>query len=119
MKTDKRKKRLLLRRLDRQRRAKNPQNSDHKARVKKGKWRWKESRGYKATRRRLASQERKIAAHRKSLHGQLVHEVVACGTTVITEKLPIDHFHASLCREDMRLSVSFALTGLTESEKRK
>ena len=87
LKTDKRKKRHLERKLARQRRSNNPQNYDHKRRVKKGRLRWRDSKGYQATRRRLASQERKLAAHRKSLHGRLVHEVVACGNTVITERL--------------------------------
>jgi hypothetical protein len=87
LKTDQRKKRHLERKLDRQRRANNPQNYDHKGCVKSGRLRWKESRGYKATRRRLASQERKLAAHRKSLHGYLVHEVVACGNIIKTEKV--------------------------------
>jgi hypothetical protein len=87
LKADKRKKRRLERKLDRQRRANNPRNYDRKGRVEKGRLRWKESRGYKTTRRRLSSQDRKLAAHRKSLHGRLVHEVVACGNTIKTEKL--------------------------------
>ena len=40
-----------------------------------------------ATRRRLAHKERKLAAHRKSLHGCLVHQIVRRGNTVRTEKL--------------------------------
>ncbi len=87
LKTDTCKKRRVLRKLDRQRRANNPQHYDAKGRIKKGKKRWQESRGYKATRRRLAAQERRLAAHRKSLHGRLVHEIVQTGQTVITEKL--------------------------------
>jgi len=87
LKTGKQKQRRLQRKLDRQRRANNPQNYDQKGRVKKGRLRWKDSQGYKATRRRLATQERKLAAHRKSLHGRLVHEIVACGATITTEKL--------------------------------
>jgi hypothetical protein len=87
LKADKREKRRMERKLDRQRRANNPQNYDSSGRVKKGKKHWKESQAYKATRRRLASQERKLSAHRKSLHGRLVHEVVTCGNIVITEKL--------------------------------
>jgi hypothetical protein len=87
LKADQRKKRRLQRKLDRQRRANNPQHYDHKGRVKKGKKEWKESRGYKVTRRRLAAHERKLAAHRKSLHGRLVHEIVQKGKTIITEKL--------------------------------
>jgi hypothetical protein len=87
LKTGTQQKRRLQRKLDRQRRANNQENYDAKGRVKQGKLSWKESQGYKATRRRLATQERKLAAHRKSLHGHLVHEIVACGTTITTEKL--------------------------------
>jgi hypothetical protein len=80
-------KRRLERKLDRQRRANNPQNYDEKGRCKKGRQTWQESQGYKRTQRQLASQERKLAAHRKSLHGRLVHEVVATGNVIITEKI--------------------------------
>lgn len=56
---------------------------------KRGKQRlkWKHSKRYLTVRRRKATRERKLAAHRKSLHGRLVHEIVAVGTTIITEKL--------------------------------
>src|SRR5215471_3807008 len=87
---DARAKRRLQRKLDRQRRANNPQNYDEKGRIKKhGKRRlvWKNSKGYLATRRRLASKERKLAAHRKSLHGRLVHQIIGRGNTIRTEKL--------------------------------
>ena len=87
LKTDQHKKRRLQRKLTRQRRANNPQNYDAKGRVKKGHLRWKDSRGYKATCRRLASAERKLTAHRKSLHGQLAHEIVRSGNSITTEKL--------------------------------
>src|SRR5712692_9536009 len=68
LKPNARAKRRLQPKLDRQRRANNPQHYDEHGRVKKhGKQRliWKNSKGYLATRRRLASQERKLAAHRK------------------------------------------------------
>jgi hypothetical protein len=90
LKPDARTKRRLERKLDRQRRANNPHNYDEKGRIKKrGKRRlvWKNSKGYLATRRRLAHQERRLAAHRKSLHGRLVHEIVRVGNTIRTEKL--------------------------------
>jgi hypothetical protein len=87
LKTDRRKKRRLERKLERERRANNPQNYDAKGRVKKGNKRWHDSRGYQATRRRLASQERKLAAHRKSLHGRLAHEIVSIGTDIRLEKI--------------------------------
>jgi hypothetical protein len=83
-------KRRLQRKLDRQRRANNPHNYDEKGRIKKhGKRRltWKNSKGYLATRRRLAAKERKLAAHRKSLHGRLVHQIMRRGNTIRTEKL--------------------------------
>jgi hypothetical protein len=82
--------RRLQRQMDRQRRAANPNNYDAKKRLKRGgkhKLVWKTSNGYQVTRRRKATGERKLAAHRKSLHGRLVHQVVAVGNTVVTEKL--------------------------------
>jgi len=89
---DARAKRRLQRKLDRQRRANNPENYDDKGRIKKGgkgkrRLTWKNSKGYLATRRRLAAKERKLAAHRKSLHGRLVHQIIRCGNTIRTEKL--------------------------------
>ena len=90
LKPDARAKRRLERKLDRQRRASNPGNYDEKGRIKKrGKRRltWKNSKGYLATRRRLAHTERKLAAHRKSLHGRLVHQIMRRGNTIRTEKL--------------------------------
>jgi hypothetical protein len=82
--------RRLQRRMERQRRAANPEHYDDKGRPKKrgkGAPRWKESRSYQATRRRKAARERKLAAHRKSLHGRLAHQLVRTGNTIITEKL--------------------------------
>jgi hypothetical protein len=82
--------RRLQRRMDRQRRANNPENYDERGRIKprgKQRLRWKDSKRYLATRRRKATRERRLAAHRKSLHGRLVHELVAVGTTIITEKI--------------------------------
>ena len=75
--------------MDRQRRANNPENYDEKGRVKKhGKTRlrWKESRRYKATRQQYANTERRLAAHRKSLHGKLAHAIVKMGKTINIEK---------------------------------
>ena len=78
------------RQMDRQRRANNPENYDEKGRIKKhGKqrWQWKQSKRYLATRRRKATRQRRLAAHRKSLHGRLVHEIVAQGNTILTEQI--------------------------------
>ena len=87
---DERQIRRLQRKLNRQRRAANPEHFDEQGRIKKaGKTRlpWKSSRGYERTRQRKAEKERKLAAHRKSLHGRKVHEIVSQGNTVIVEKI--------------------------------
>jgi len=82
--------RRLQRKMERQRRTANPEHYDEKGRLRKrgkGAPRWKQSRGYQVTRRRKATRERRLSAHRKSLHGRLVHQIVAVGHTIITEKL--------------------------------
>src|SRR5215469_16666886 len=84
-----REKRRLQRKMDRQRRANNPENYDEKGRVKKHgntRLRWRESKRYKATRRQHANTERKLATHRKSLHGKLAHDIVKVGKTINIEK---------------------------------
>jgi transposase len=89
LETNAREKRRLQRKMDRQRRAHNPENYDEKGRVKKhGKnlLRWKESKRYQATRRQHANTERRLAAHRKSLHGKLAHDLVKMGHTIHIEK---------------------------------
>jgi hypothetical protein len=82
--------RRLQRRMDRQRRANNPANYDERGRIKqpgRGRLSWKHSKRYLATRRRRATRERRLAAHRKSLRGRLVHEIVAVGQTILTEQI--------------------------------
>jgi transposase len=80
------KKRRVQRHMERQRRANNPDNYDAKGRVKKGRRPWNDSRRSQATRRQYARAERRLAAHRKSLHGKLAHEIIAMGTTIRIEK---------------------------------
>ncbi len=95
--------RRLQRHMDRQRRAANPDNYDEKGRIRKHsgkkKLRWKSSKSYEKTRRRKAAKERKLAAHRKSLHGQKVHEIVAVGNTIILEKISYKAWQKQLCRQ--------------------
>src|SRR5215469_4639526 len=88
--SDEREMRRLQRKMERQRRAANPENYDEQGRIKKhGKKRlhWRNSKNYEKTRRRQAAKERKLAAHRKSLHGRKVHQIVAVGHTIIIEKI--------------------------------
>jgi hypothetical protein len=83
--------RRLQRKMDRQRRAANPEHYDERGRIKKRagtkQWIWKQSKNYQKTRQRKATRERKLAAHRKSLQGRKVHEIVAVGNTIIIEQL--------------------------------
>ncbi len=82
--------RRLQRKMERQRRAANPEHYDERGRPKKrgkGAPRWKQSRGYEVSRRRKATRERGLAAHRKSLHGRLAHQIVRVGNTIIIEKI--------------------------------
>jgi hypothetical protein len=81
--------RRLQRQMDRQRRANTPEHYEARARItQRGlpRLQWNDSKRYLATRRRKATRERNLAAHRKSLHGRLLHEIVAVGTSTITEK---------------------------------
>ena len=82
--------RRMQRQMERQRRAANPEHYDERGRPRKrgtGAKGWKQSHGYQVSRRRKAARERRLAAHRKSLHGRLAHQIAAVGHTIITEKL--------------------------------
>jgi hypothetical protein len=82
--------RRLQRTMERQRRAGNPENYDEQGRIKKRskhRLHWNSSKRYLKTRQRKAAKERRLAAHRRSLHGRKVHEIVAVGHTVIIEKI--------------------------------
>jgi hypothetical protein len=82
--------RRIQRRMERQRRAANPEHYDESGRPRersRGAPRWKQSHGYQVSRRRLAARERRLAAHRKSLHRRLAHQIAAVGHTIITEKV--------------------------------
>ena len=79
--------RKLQRAMDRSRRANNPDNYNANGTIKKGRKAWRNSTRYKKLRARKAELERKLAAHRKSLHGKLANEVIRRGCTIRTEKV--------------------------------
>ena len=78
-------KRVLQRKQDRSRRANNPENYNENGTVKKGKRKWKKSNRYLKTSNELAEAERKLAAHRKSLHGRDINQIIAIGMRIQTE----------------------------------
>jgi hypothetical protein len=80
-------KKKLQRKLDRQRRANNPQKYNENGTVRKGKKKWKKSNHYKKTNSEVAEIDRKLAAHRKSLHGKDINKIISMGTRIKTEKI--------------------------------
>ena len=79
--------RKLQRKLDRQRRACNPDHYSADGTVKKGAKEWHFSRRYVYTREQLAELHRKQAAQRKSLHGRMVNRILVQGNVIKLEKL--------------------------------
>jgi putative transposase len=84
---DQKKKRKLQRKLDRSLRKSNPDNYNKNGTVKKGKKHWIKSNRYKTTSQDLAETDRILAAHRKSLHGKDINEIIAMGTRIQTENV--------------------------------
>jgi putative transposase len=79
--------RCLQRKLDRQRRANNPQNYNADGTVKRGPKRWRKSAHQRKTETKLAELHRRQAAHRKTLHGSLVNRILRMGNRFKLEKL--------------------------------
>jgi putative transposase len=79
--------RRLQRRLDRQRRANNPDNYNDDGTVKKGARRWKKSNRQVKTQTKIAEIKRKQAAARSSAHGCLVNEILSLGDQIKLEAL--------------------------------
>jgi len=90
--------RRLQRKLDRQRRANNSQNYNPNGTIKPGKKTWHESTRYKKTKRKLVELQRKLAAHRKTLHGNLANRILKQGKHVKTEKLSYRAFQKNFSR---------------------
>lgn len=76
---DEREARRLQRKLDRSRRAMNPENYNEDGTISKGRHEWKKSRHYEETRALLADRQRKLAAKRKIAHNELANEVLQMG----------------------------------------
>jgi transposase len=84
--------RRLQRKMDRSRRDANPDNYNPNGTVKKGKNKWNSSKTYLKFRNSKANLERKLAAHRKSLHGELVNDILRTGDIIKLEKLSYKAF---------------------------
>jgi hypothetical protein len=84
--------RRLQRRMDRSRRANNLDNFNPNGTLKKGSNRWNNSKTYLKIRSSKRHLERKLAAHRKSLHGELVNDILRTGNVFKLEKLSYKAF---------------------------
>lgn len=81
--------------MDRSRRANNQDNYNSNGTVKKGSKR-NNSRTYLKIRNSKANLERKLAAHRKSLHGELVNSILLRGNVFKLEKRVLKAFQKRL-----------------------
>jgi len=79
--------RRLQRKIDRQRRANNPQNYLPDGSVKPGVKHWHKSKRQLETEAKLSELCRKQAAHRKSLHGRLANRIMGMGDTFHCEDI--------------------------------
>ena len=106
--------RVLQRKLDRSRRATNPENYRPDGTIAKGTKNWVRSKKYQETRSDLVELSRKQAAYRKSLQGKLVNEVLAIGKTVKLEALSYKSF-----QKNFGNSVGFRAPGMFVSMLRR
>lgn len=79
--------RRLQRRLDRQHRAGSPGCFDREGQHRNGRCEWGRSGQAKAAAGRLVEEHRRQAAHRESLHGNLVNRILGQGSTIRVEDL--------------------------------
>ena len=79
--------RRLQRKLDRQRRANNPQNYNEDGTIKKGRKEWHESKRYLKTKTRLNNLKRKQAQQRLLSHKTLANNIVQQGNRIIVEQM--------------------------------
>ncbi|MGO8946211.1 MAG: RNA-guided endonuclease TnpB family protein [Ktedonobacterales bacterium] len=102
--------------LDRQRRANNADNYLPNGQVKlgrKGRKHWRESVRQRKTQAHLADRQRRLAAHRKSLHGRLAHRVLGQGNVVLLEKVSYYAWQRRFGRSVQRHAPGLFVTRLT------
>lgn len=85
---DEKEKRKLQRKLDRQRRSNNPNKYNADGTINtKNKEKWKKSKSYVKTQRKLANLQRKITDKRKQSHHILANSILEMGTRVKVENM--------------------------------
>ena len=85
---EERKKRILQRKLDRRRRANNPNKYNEDGTINKSnREKWIQSENYKKTRKELAEMSRKVADKRRLAHNQLANHILSLGLDVRVETM--------------------------------
>jgi hypothetical protein len=112
LKYKQKKKRILQRKLDRSRRANNPDNYNENGTIKKGKKKWKISGRYIKTNIKIAELDRKTVAHRKSLHGHDQNIVLNQGVEIKTEKISYKSWQKIYGRSILMRAPSMFINGL-------
>ncbi len=79
--------RIYNRKLDRSKRATNPQNFDEAGRIRKGKKQWEFSKNYKKLKAKLKELYRKLALYRKFSHQYEVNRMVMLGDRFFVEEM--------------------------------
>lgn len=88
IKVDEKAKRILQRKLDRQRRSNNPNKFNEDGTIKKGnKDKWVQSNNYRKTRKELAELQCKIADKRKQSHNKLANHLLSLGLDIRVEEM--------------------------------
>ncbi|SFA40864.1 Probable transposase [Parageobacillus thermantarcticus] len=82
-----RKKRILQRKLDRQRRANNPHKYNEDGTIKKNNLKWIWSKNYIKTKNQLAELQRKLAEKRKQDHNKLANWILSLGDDIKVETM--------------------------------
>ena len=98
---------VLQRKMERSRRAMNPDNYNNDGTVKKGAHQWKKSNRYLKTQAKYQELGRKQAATRKRDHGTLINQLLAKGGTVKVEKNNYRAFQRSHFSRSIQRSGTF------------
>ncbi len=84
---DEKKLRRIKRKMDRSKRATNPDNYNSDGTISKGKHNWKYSKNYKKLKAEASEIYRKLAIKRKMSHETLANTIIASGTDIRVEKM--------------------------------
>ena len=103
----------LRRKLDRQRRAHNPENYNSDGTIRRGRKQWHDSNNYLKTKNTIAEILRKQTEHRKIQHKTLANEILKMGTHFIVEQMSFKGLQART--KETKVSES---TGRYQSKKR-